>query len=271
MKQLATTASPFRNSREPWCWRGRRGWTSRSTRSWTCHTRHRPQPTVSRPTSPTKFKLETLAKGRTDAGYFYAANTLCTPEHGVTHLDAPFHFSESGWTTERIPLENLIAPAIVIDVPPAGCAAADRDYRVTRDDVMQFEKSHGPESPPAPSSCCGRDGAATAHREGLSRRRYARRRVEALDSPRMARTPRSCSWTRAASRRASASTPRRSITASRRSSKCIASRPQRTSPVSKTSPISTPCRRAAQPVIALPMKIEKGSGGPLRAVALVPK
>src|SRR5207342_2495195 len=48
---------------------------------------------------------------------------------------------ESGRTTEQIPLEQLIAPAVVIDVRTQ--TSADRDYRLTRADVMQFEKSHG--------------------------------------------------------------------------------------------------------------------------------
>src|SRR5687768_327446 len=68
------------------------------------------------PTSPYKFKLEKLAYGKTDAGYFYSANSLCTPEHGGTHLDAPIHFAEKGRTVDQIPPGQLIAPAVVIDV-----------------------------------------------------------------------------------------------------------------------------------------------------------
>src|SRR5688572_20992403 len=98
--------------------------------------------TVFWPTSPTKFELEKLAYGKTAGGYFYAANTLRTPEHGGTHLDAPIHFSESGETTEKIPLEKLIAPAVIIDV--SASAAKDRDYRATREDVLEFETRHGP-------------------------------------------------------------------------------------------------------------------------------
>ena len=97
--------------------------------------------TVYWPTSPTKFTLERLAYGKTEGGYFYAANTLCTPEHGGTHLDAPIHFGEGKRTLEQIPLEQLVAPAVVIDVTSR--AGADRDYRLTRDDVMAFEKQHG--------------------------------------------------------------------------------------------------------------------------------
>lgn len=97
--------------------------------------------TVYWPTSPTRFTLDRLASGKTEGGYFYSANTLCTPEHGGTHLDAPIHFAEGKRTAEQIPLEQLIAPAAVIDVTAK--ANADRDYRLTRDDVVLFEKEHG--------------------------------------------------------------------------------------------------------------------------------
>jgi kynurenine formamidase len=93
------------------------------------------------PTSPTKFTLERLSYGKTDAGYFYAANTFCMPEHGGTHLDAPRHFSENGHSSEQIPAGDLIAPAVVIDI--SAKAAADRDYRLTRNDVLEFEKKAG--------------------------------------------------------------------------------------------------------------------------------
>jgi kynurenine formamidase len=94
------------------------------------------------PTSKTKFKLDREAAGKTEGGFYYASNSLSTPEHGGTHLDAPHHFSETGRTTEQIPLEHLIAPAVVIDVTAQ--ASRDRDYRLTRDDVLQFEKVNSP-------------------------------------------------------------------------------------------------------------------------------
>lgn len=97
--------------------------------------------TVNWPTSPTAFTLEPLAYGLTEAGYFYAANTLCTPEHGGTHLDAPIHFADGRRTTDEVPLQQLIAPAVVIDVTAQ--AGADRDYRLTPQDVQEFERQHG--------------------------------------------------------------------------------------------------------------------------------
>jgi kynurenine formamidase len=93
------------------------------------------------PTSPTAFEKEELAFGMTDDGWFYSAYSVCTPEHGGTHLDAPMHFAEGGDSTEKIPPENLIAQAYVIDVSEK--AAGDRNYRLTADDVREFEAAHG--------------------------------------------------------------------------------------------------------------------------------
>ncbi|HET8947156.1 MAG TPA: cyclase family protein, partial [Candidatus Polarisedimenticolia bacterium] len=93
------------------------------------------------PTSPTAFELKQLAHGPTEGGYFYAANTFCAPEHGGTHLDAPIHFSEKGWTADQIPLERLIAPGIVVDVTQQ--AAADADYRLKKEDLATWEQAHG--------------------------------------------------------------------------------------------------------------------------------
>jgi kynurenine formamidase len=97
--------------------------------------------TVNWPTSTSRFTLERLAYGKTEGGFFYAANSLCTPEHGGTHLDAPIHFAAGKRTAEQIPLDQLIAPAVVVDVSQH--ATANRDYRLTREDVLRFEQQHG--------------------------------------------------------------------------------------------------------------------------------
>lgn len=93
------------------------------------------------PTSPTRFTLDTLAYGMTPGGWFYAANTFSAPEHGGTHLDAPIHFHQGGETTDVIPLDRLIAPGVVLDVTAQ--AAGDPDYRLTVTDVEAFEAAHG--------------------------------------------------------------------------------------------------------------------------------
>lgn len=97
--------------------------------------------TIYWPTAPTKFTLEQLSYGKTDGGWFYSSYSLCTPEHGGTHLDAPIHFGEGKRTADQVPLDQVIAPAVVIDV--SSKADADRDYRLTVDDVTAFEKQHG--------------------------------------------------------------------------------------------------------------------------------
>ena len=99
------------------------------------------QSTIYWPTSPTRFSLDTLAFGPAEGGYFYSSMSIATPEHGGTHLDAPMHFSESGDASDEIPLERLIGPAVVIDVTAK--AEADRDYRLTREDVVAWEAEHG--------------------------------------------------------------------------------------------------------------------------------
>lgn len=93
------------------------------------------------PTSPTRFEKEQLAYGQTDGGWFYSSNSVCTPEHGGTHLDAPIHFAAQGIAADEIPLQKLIAPAVVIDV--SAKAGADRNYRLSAEDVLGFEEQHG--------------------------------------------------------------------------------------------------------------------------------
>ena len=93
------------------------------------------------PTAATRFELSELAHGMTDGGYFYAANAFCTPEHGGTHIDAPIHFAQQGWSLGEVPVERLIAPGVVIDVSAA--AAQDPDYRLTAADVLAWEQAYG--------------------------------------------------------------------------------------------------------------------------------
>lgn len=97
--------------------------------------------TVYWPTAPSKFQKETLSYGLTHSGYFYSAFTIATPEHGGTHIDAPIHFAEGQATTEAIPLERLIAPGVVIDM--TGAAANDRDALLTVEHIDAFEREHG--------------------------------------------------------------------------------------------------------------------------------
>jgi len=93
------------------------------------------------PTEERGFELEVLHHDFTDDGYFYSAMRFCTAEHGGTHLDAPIHFAEGMHSTEEIPLEQLIGPAVVIDVTDQ--AADDPDYRLDPEQVELHEAEHG--------------------------------------------------------------------------------------------------------------------------------
>nr|MDP9179327.1 cyclase family protein [Gemmatimonadota bacterium] len=93
------------------------------------------------PSSPSGFELKELSRGPTPGGFFYSANLLSAPEHGGTHLDAPIHFFERGLTVDKIPVRQLVAPAVVIDV--AARASADPDYRLTVEDLRAWEAANG--------------------------------------------------------------------------------------------------------------------------------
>ena len=87
------------------------------------------------------FQLEIVSAAKTEAGYWYAANNICLAEHGGTHMDAPIHFAEGKRAADEVPVQQLIGPAAVIDVRAQ--AAKDADYRVTVADLEAWEKQHG--------------------------------------------------------------------------------------------------------------------------------
>lgn len=90
-----------------------------------------------------EFSLEQVSHQVTDKGFFYAANNICLAEHGGTHIDAPIHFYEGRNAVDEIPLERLMGQGIVIDV--SAKAAQDRDYQVSVEDFEAWEKEHGRE------------------------------------------------------------------------------------------------------------------------------
>jgi kynurenine formamidase len=96
--------------------------------------------TISWPTSE-PFQLDTVAAGITDKGYYYSAFKFCASEHGGTHIDAPVHFAKGRKTVDLLPLTQLIAPAVKVDVTQK--ARADRDYQISVADIEAWEKTHG--------------------------------------------------------------------------------------------------------------------------------
>lgn len=88
------------------------------------------------------FKSEKVFWGINDQGWWYASNDYGANEHGGTHADAPIHFAQKGRTIDQIPLDEWIGPAVKIDVTEQ--CEKDRDYRLTVEDIKNFEAKHGP-------------------------------------------------------------------------------------------------------------------------------
>ncbi|HLW88484.1 MAG TPA: cyclase family protein [Terriglobales bacterium] len=90
--------------------------------------------------SPYQVKIvATVAKDH------YFAREFSVPEHFGTHLDAPAHFVEGLWTVDQIPPARLVSPLVVIDV--IAKADANADYQIAVEDIAAWEQLHG-EIPP---------------------------------------------------------------------------------------------------------------------------
>jgi kynurenine formamidase len=73
-------------------------------------------------------------------GYF--AREITLPEHFGTHIDAPAHLKPDGWRVDEIPAERLVRPLAVVDVTAE--AISDPDYRVSVRDLTRWEEKQGP-------------------------------------------------------------------------------------------------------------------------------
>ncbi len=87
------------------------------------------------------FHLEKDFEGDTELGYYYSAYKYSAAEHGGTHIDAPVHFARGHHSVDKIPLEQLMGSGIVIDVTRQ--CSANRDYLITEQDVKNWERLNG--------------------------------------------------------------------------------------------------------------------------------
>jgi len=87
------------------------------------------------------FVFEKGQEGITPGGWYYTANRFWTPEHGGTHIDAPIHFYKDRAYLDELPLERLIGQGVVVDV--AEKCATNPDYQVTVEDLTAWESKHG--------------------------------------------------------------------------------------------------------------------------------
>jgi len=87
------------------------------------------------------FALEVVHHGETPGHFWYEANNFSAAEHGGTHMDAPAHFAAGKATADQVPLAAGIGPLVRVDVSAA--AARDPDYRLSVADIAAWEKAHG--------------------------------------------------------------------------------------------------------------------------------
>lgn len=80
-----------------------------------------------------------------DDGPAWYWNTLHLGEHTGTHFDAPVHWITGkdlpDNTTDTIPPGRFVGPACVLDVTAE--VAEDEDFLLTKEDVLAWEKEHG--------------------------------------------------------------------------------------------------------------------------------
>lgn len=87
------------------------------------------------------FQWEKEVWGETAGGYFYSSAKFASAEHGGAHFDSPLHFAEGKRSVEQIPVQQLIGPALVVDVATA--CAKNPDYLISPRDLAAWEAAHG--------------------------------------------------------------------------------------------------------------------------------
>ncbi len=212
------------------------------------------------------FALAPVARGVTEGGWWYAANDFCAAEHGGTHMDAPVHFAEGRWTADQVPLDRLVGPAVVVDL--AEKAGRDPDALLGLDDLEALE-ARGGRIP---------DGAIVLIHTGWDR--FWPERARYLGSVTAGDTAHlhfpglggeAAAWLTTARRVRAVGIDTASIDRGAshdfRAHRALANA---NVPIFEnlTGLAGLPPRGAV--FVGLPMKIGGGSGGPLRAVALLP-
>jgi len=87
------------------------------------------------------FESRIVFEGITDKGFFFFAKNYAAAEHGGTHIDAPIHFAEGKKTVDEITLNQLIGPAVVLDVSEK--TKTNPDYQIEIEDFKSWEATNG--------------------------------------------------------------------------------------------------------------------------------
>lgn len=101
------------------------------------HTINEKVPTFE-PAEKSPYHAKTVATIEKDK---YFARDIALPEHFGTHIDAPAHFAWGTWTVDQIPPERLLAPLVVLDV--SSNVQNNPDYQVSIEDIARWERTNG--------------------------------------------------------------------------------------------------------------------------------
>lgn len=214
------------------------------------------------------FEKVTDFEGITDNGFYYTAYSFKTAEHGGTHLDAPVHFAEGMHTADQIPLSSLMGAAVVVDVSED--ALADPDYLISVADVEAFEAQHG--AIPADAIVLFRTGYGQFWPDREAYMGTAERGPEAVAKLHFPGIhPETAAWLLANRDIKAVGIDTPSIDRGQ----SVLFETHQTLFAQNIPAFENVANLDAVPetgatVVALPMKIEGGSGGPLRMVAFLP-
>ena len=216
-----------------------------------------------------QFKKTTVFEGNTAGGYYYSAYNFSGAEHGGTHLDSPVHFYKGRHSADEVPIKQLIGPAVVIDISKQ--AQANRDYQLSIDDIKAFERQHG--KIPANSILLINTGSAKYYQDkvkymGTDKR--GEQGVKALSFPGI--HPKTAAYLakQVKIKAVGLDTPSLDYGKSTTYQTHVTLFEHDIPGFENVGDLSELPATGAT-VIALPMKIAGGSGGPLRIVAFVPQ
>jgi kynurenine formamidase len=93
--------------------------------------------------SPTGFHSVVDLTHTIDArswAYELADKSVSPPRRFGTRIDAPARFARGLWTVDQIPTDRLLAPLVVLDV--SANIANHPDYQISVEDIARWEQAH---------------------------------------------------------------------------------------------------------------------------------
>jgi len=88
------------------------------------------------PAEKSGYQVKTVASVEKE----HFVRNIFSPEQFGTRIEAPAHFARGLWTVDQIPTERLIAPLVVLDV--SANIANHPDYQISVEDIAQWEQAH---------------------------------------------------------------------------------------------------------------------------------